>query len=505
MNFKKRQREFVSKLFGVMLLCFVILAAGSFGWYIRGIFASPAGEYVEMEKVITNELWYGTENRTDLLAYPEQTASCIIFKSGSTFYAKNGTTQAIMYTDTNASAVINNVLSDMSYKGLLFININGDISLSAPISIIGKGSVPDSYELPCLTIQCLGQRVTNFKPAVNINAFEIKNRAMVNIKDFSIQLPDNTAGHGIAGLDTGANTVQSMSMSRFENFMIYGGTGGTHWCVYIKQAYGVQLKNFRLFARGAGGIRYENTQTPDKTGDTELTSGYNTIYVRKNNGIGIDILGNTGATQGHIILNGYNYIQGGVAGEYTGTIGLHLKLTEHGIIHHLTVEYISSCIKLEDNAYGYTFNGKYLQPMDGGKGIEVVDTSCNENIFRDFTIFAIGGYSITDITDVVTSTQFPNIFSNIYLRGSGTHSISKTSASIFDNLFGYLGKSENTVTFSSISNGTYVAHGLFDTPATVVVTLTVQGYAWVGAKNSTHVQLYFNTATSSGLMRCEIN
>jgi len=57
---------------------------------------------------------------------------------------------------------------------------------------------------------------------------------------------------------------------------------------------------------------------------------------------------------------------------------------------------------------------------------------------------------------------------------------------------------QNTGSFSNISNGTYIAHGLAGTPDIVITTLTVQGYAWIGTKNSTHFQIYANVATISG-------
>jgi len=61
---------------------------------------------------------------------------------------------------------------------------------------------------------------------------------------------------------------------------------------------------------------------------------------------------------------------------------------------------------------------------------------------------------------------------------------------------------ENSVAFSSVSNGTYVAHGLAGTPDYVQVTLSVGGYTWYGSLNSTHVQLYANVATLNGTMYC---
>lgn len=60
--------------------------------------------------------------------------------------------------------------------------------------------------------------------------------------------------------------------------------------------------------------------------------------------------------------------------------------------------------------------------------------------------------------------------------------------------------SERVVTLSVVTNGTYVAHGIVYTPSLVLFTLSVQGYAWYGTLNATHIRVYANVATISGKM-----
>jgi len=62
---------------------------------------------------------------------------------------------------------------------------------------------------------------------------------------------------------------------------------------------------------------------------------------------------------------------------------------------------------------------------------------------------------------------------------------------------------ENSIAFTNLANGSYIAHGLAGTPDHVTITLSTQGYAWYGALNSTHIQLYFSTPTANGTVWCQ--
>jgi len=86
------------------------------------------------------------------------------------------------------------------------------------------------------------------------------------------------------------------------------------------------------------------------------------------------------------------------------------------------------------------------------------------------------------------SSGYP-YFENCYRIDGGVH---------------YAIRTQNTVALSSISNGSYVAHGLVDSPDYVSITLSVQGYAWYGTLNSTHVRVYASRASGiSGTLHAE--
>jgi len=83
-----------------------------------------------------DELWYGIPplNRTDVLQYPEQSASYVIFKSGSTIYAKNGATGQIEFSGTDAATVIQAAINALTSGGIVYIK-QGKYSIEKTINI----------------------------------------------------------------------------------------------------------------------------------------------------------------------------------------------------------------------------------------------------------------------------------------------------------------------------------------------------------------------------------
>jgi len=93
----------------------------------------------------TDELWHGSSNRTDVIAYPIQTASYTISSDGTTVYAKNGTTGAIDFSSTDDDEVINFALSNLPNGGTIHIragtyNIGQALEIDYDnTAIIGEG------------------------------------------------------------------------------------------------------------------------------------------------------------------------------------------------------------------------------------------------------------------------------------------------------------------------------------------------------------------------------
>lgn len=128
------------------------------------------------------------QNRTDTMAFPEQSASYIIFKSGSSLTytsAKNGATGQIDWNMTDASTVINLVITATS-SGLIFIKagtyfITSTILVTANIYMEGEGGF-GAYQVGCPTKLVLADHVNDdllrsyhYNTAALDNGITIKN------------------------------------------------------------------------------------------------------------------------------------------------------------------------------------------------------------------------------------------------------------------------------------------------------------------------------------------
>lgn len=86
-----------------------------------------------------------TSIEDDVLTYPQQPASYIIWKSGSTYYAKSGTDGSIYISGSNAATVIQATISALSSNGgVIFIkkgtySITSSLTMEHGVQIIGEG------------------------------------------------------------------------------------------------------------------------------------------------------------------------------------------------------------------------------------------------------------------------------------------------------------------------------------------------------------------------------
>lgn len=88
--------------------------------------------YAEIRRLNITEIYLNSVNRTDTLAYPEQLASYIIFKSGSNYYAKSGSSGQIDYSGTNATTIMQSALN---HQGKIIVG-KGEFSISGIICIL---------------------------------------------------------------------------------------------------------------------------------------------------------------------------------------------------------------------------------------------------------------------------------------------------------------------------------------------------------------------------------
>jgi hypothetical protein len=133
------------KIIALLLLVVVLISFTSGYIYAQSTptpIQTPSAN-VSTNSVTSNQWYSGLSNITDVLNYPVEVASYIIFMNGVTCCAKNGTTGVIDYSGTDAAAVINDALSnpDMSiYIASGTYNLNNTLMPSANDTLYGAGT-----------------------------------------------------------------------------------------------------------------------------------------------------------------------------------------------------------------------------------------------------------------------------------------------------------------------------------------------------------------------------
>jgi len=116
--------------------------------------------------------------------------SFLIWRDGSTYYAKNGSTGAIQYFGTNATTVINNAISSIPTGGLVFLrdatyNIDGTINVVEKLNI---NIIGESWETK---INLTQNSNTDMMKIINSNFTTIKSIYLQGNRD------SQTSGRGI--------------------------------------------------------------------------------------------------------------------------------------------------------------------------------------------------------------------------------------------------------------------------------------------------------------------
>jgi len=101
----------------------------------------------------SGKFWWNGQNSTDILKYPEQPVSYVIFKSGSTYYAKNVSSGKVEYSGTDFWTVVSNAINttyNANGGGKIAIRagtylVSKTIVMQENIILEGEGSGTDTY------------------------------------------------------------------------------------------------------------------------------------------------------------------------------------------------------------------------------------------------------------------------------------------------------------------------------------------------------------------------
>jgi len=359
---------------------------------------------------------------------------------------------------------------------------------------------------------------------------------------------DGGSAHGIR--------MQYFQRCKIENVKVEkaGGSG-----IYFNHANDNQVLNSYLYDNKVNGFYCNSAHELILSGDHSLyntQSGYRFTDDGTINGLTmqVQLIGcsaeNNGESYGNIYFDdGSGAMEDCIINGFTSDYG-HVFLTDCEYMHVNSLELWNGRLRLINTDNSVIEN----VIVDGGMSYSALScTDCDDTTITNcnfVTVSAVGppdtnGISLVDCDSMIitnnrmTQTGTPRHY-GIYLEDSdynivkgnwiyvfptgiyldGTSDYNKIQDNIIDsavttpfdddggntvwdnNYYNDL-RSELMLDFTSESNGSYIAHGLISTPDYVVVTLSTQGYAWYGSLNTTHIQVYFSTATASGSVYCE--
>ncbi|UCC58319.1 MAG: right-handed parallel beta-helix repeat-containing protein, partial [Candidatus Bathyarchaeum sp.] len=116
--------------------------------------------------------------------------SFLIWKNGSTYYARNGTTGEIQYSGTNATTVINNAISSIPTGGLVFL-CDGTYNIDGTINVVEKLNINIYGESWETKLNLTQNSNTDMMKIVNSNFTTIKSLYFQGNRD------SQTSGKGI--------------------------------------------------------------------------------------------------------------------------------------------------------------------------------------------------------------------------------------------------------------------------------------------------------------------
>lgn len=465
--------------------------------------------------IITGADW---DNVIDHLRDQRNTASYIIYKDGSTIKALNGTNGNVDYSGTNATTIIKNANDALTNGGSIFIKkastkyfIDRPVGISSNITVDSDYAILSANWASDYSPTDLGL-FANFPPILYNKNYGPSYGSNQKITIRNLVLEGN--GGQVGAEPGGAMPLKFRGVNdlRIENVIIDNqALGGSTHATMAQAAIGLDGYNNRtritgLTIRGgwAGIYGWPPIGTPP-LGYPTVANGAN-LYTTISD-FHIELAGDSDPFA-LIMYLGIDISNGHLV--YNRDLGFDIQRAERVNINNLVM----------------TLKGADGSAFSTDKWVR--DLNVN-NVF--FEVKGTGSYSFMGLGANVSKTIWTNIVirrnSALLLNAIDLTNNAPSNATIANvdfsdatnasrvliNTGGGLGNlklkhvlgyvTENTVTFTSISNNTWVSHGLDVTPTKITITLANQGYAWYGSINSTKVQVYFSRASASGTMRAE--
>jgi len=400
---------------------------------------------------------------------PVEEASYIVFTDGSKYYAKNGSTGTIEYSDTDASKVIQYALDKVNARG------GGKVFIKSGVYVLTSSLRPGSNTIIAGegsgTILKLGD-------GTSIVAIYIENASNVVID--SIAFDGNSANVGDTQNNTACLGIRSMGNSSnilvvncfFYNFK-------SHAIRPDENTVGFHIRNSVFYNNSFWDIAFcmGGPTAPDGA-DYRFPGSVVGCFFRDTTGVELAYT--------HDVL---------VAGNYFRNAGIFLDKSKRAVIIGNTFiddRYGSFTIQVSSDSANNLIVGNRITGTQG-TGIRL---DCPYNIVA-YNYISRGWRGIME----VSPADYNYIFGN-YVAGHSIANIVKVGANtiVKDNI-GYPTVSSGVATIPADSTRVTVSHGLATTPRKVLITPLAQppGKLWVENITSTSFDIVTDTTPATDL------
>jgi len=344
------------------------------------------------------------------VAPPSLSSTYVIYKTGSTIYAKTGVAGLANYAGADAATVINQAIAalpDATHEGIVFIK-DGDYTINTTITVYKR-------------TQLIGEADAVLTAGGAVNVITIDDTAnptamCYKIKGFRINC---NAKNSIGIYSAHASNTSGWGTPEIADLNIHGVKAG-YSGIDIIDIFNIHIHDIHIYTSGTGIIfRVDDAKTIDY--GNSLIENIR-IEAAANNAVMLEVVSGTYQALCLSTLNNIQLFPRGAT--YSGCIGLRMTGAKHNTFNGGTIETGSTMVYL-DGCESNQFNNMHIGTGSNVIGVQL-ENACKRNEFHGGYIYVGAGGTLYD--DNSSSSATPNkLTGGIYL-GAGSISLGTNTA-----------------------------------------------------------------------------
>ncbi len=363
---------------------------------------------------------------------PYQAYDYIVYVSGGSFACFKTADGSTLSTNADASVVLQAAVdacdASSGTGGRIYVQ-PGTYTMATVVTIQGDNTTDSKG----VSFHGSGIQATIFKPAVNVTAFTVSNRAKVSMKDFAIIV--RGSGNGITSTNSSVGE-RAFWLSEFRNIYIYddgSSTAHSAWGMNLGNPFRSVFENIDM-NQVKNGLKLEalSTGAAYNPGDCTFTRLFIELTSGASSGTGIELAGTSTGTLNQMTFNIVELIGAG-----TGQTAI-LSSGTHGCNHTnwigTNIEQFATLINIPTGRNNY-FDCNYIITIDAvGTTYFQTGSGAYGNMFSA-KYLDTNTQTVTFINDAQTDATQRNSFVNITLQGSATATTyTRTDATYLENI-----------------------------------------------------------------------